>query len=144
MYVGDGSTNVQHAFNMGNGDVNLCQQGGQLTVGGTAGTESITVIGGNIGIDNGYEFRAKNTAGTYQNLLKVESGGYRALIGGTGSRTKLQSNDSCLYPVPTSAVSDANHNAGYMTFWVDESGHTLNFKIKYSGGTVKSGSIALT
>lgn len=41
------------------------------------------------------------------------------------------------------ALADATHGNNQMSFWVDESGNTLNFKVKYSTGTVKSGSIAL-
>ena len=145
LYLGDNSTTVQHTFNAGTGDVDLCQQGGELTIGGTGGTQKLNVVAGHIGVDNGYTYRGKNTAGSYIELLSVENGAYRALIGATGARTKLRSNDSVLYPVPTSAVSDANHDASYMTFWVDETAHTLNFKVKYSNGTtVKSGSVALS
>ena len=45
IYLGDGTATVQHRFRAKTGDVNLCQQGGQLTVGGAAGSEQLTVIG---------------------------------------------------------------------------------------------------
>ena len=141
--IEDGSLATQHNFASVSGDVDLCQQGGQVTIGGSGGTQTLTVVGGAIGVDNGWAFRGKTTGGTYVDLLKVESGGYRCIIGVTGSRTKIVSNDSALLPFPTSAVSDANHDTKTWTVWVDESAHTLNFKVKYSTGTVKSGSIAL-
>jgi len=145
LHVEDGSSNDQHTLAASaTGDANLCIQGGQVTIGGTGGTQLLTVVDGALGVSNGWAFRGQNNGGTYIDLLKVESGGYRVLMGTTGARMKLLSNDSALYPVPTSAVSDANHNNGFMTFWVDESGNTINFKVKYSGGTVKSGSVALT
>ncbi|MEO0796312.1 MAG: hypothetical protein AAFX93_14175 [Verrucomicrobiota bacterium] len=47
--------------------------------------------------------------------------------------------------VPTSAPADGSVNASRVMFWVDEAGHTLNFKVKYSNGTtVRSGSVALS
>jgi hypothetical protein len=46
--------------------------------------------------------------------------------------------------VPTSAPADGVLAAAQFTVWVDESGNTLTFKVKYSGGTVKSGTVALT
>ena len=141
--IEDGSLATQHNFASVSGDVDLCQQGGQVTIGGSGGTQTLTVVGGAIGVDNGWAFRGKTTGGTYVDLLKVESGGYRCIIGVTGSRTKIVSNDSALLPFPTSAVSDANHDTKTWTVWVDESAHTLNFKVKYSTDTVKSGSIAL-
>lgn len=45
--------------------------------------------------------------------------------------------------VPTIAPPDANLVASQFSVWVDESGNNLMFKVKYSGGTVKSGTVAL-
>ncbi len=45
---------------------------------------------------------------------------------------------------PTSALADGSMGNGEVHFWIDESGNNLNFKVKYSNGTVKSGAIALT
>jgi hypothetical protein len=52
---------------------------------------------------------------------------------------------STIVGVATSAPADGDLNAGECGIWVDETGDTLNFKVKYSDGvTIKSGSIALS
>jgi hypothetical protein len=45
--------------------------------------------------------------------------------------------------VPTTAPADADLIAGQASFWVDEAGSTLSFKVKLSGGTVKTGTVAI-
>ena len=46
---------------------------------------------------------------------------------------------------PASAPTDANLAASQVSAILDESGHTLNFRVRYSDGTtLKSGSVALT
>jgi hypothetical protein len=47
-------------------------------------------------------------------------------------------------PLYTTAPDSALLDNGHVTMWVDEMLNTLNFKLKYSDGTVKSGSVALT
>lgn len=39
---------------------------------------------------------------------------------------------------------DSDLGNGQVNFWVDEPGNNLTFKVKYSSGTVKSGTVALT
>jgi hypothetical protein len=47
--------------------------------------------------------------------------------------------------VGTSAPADGDLEAGEVAIWIDETGDTLHFQVKYSDDTtVKSGSIALT
>lgn len=45
---------------------------------------------------------------------------------------------------PASAAADGDLSNNEFTVWVDESGNNLTFKVKYSTGTVKSGTVALT
>ena len=142
--IEDGSLATQHNFASVSGDVDLCQQGGQVTIGGAGGTQMLNLVAGDVGLDAGRAIRGKTPAGGYVSMLLTESGAYRILVGATGTRTVLRSVDAVLCKVPTSALSDANHDASTFSTWVDEAAHTLNFKVKYSGGTVKSGSIALT
>jgi hypothetical protein len=44
-YVGDGTSTEQHTFRADNGDINICQQAGQTTIGGIGGSEKLTVVG---------------------------------------------------------------------------------------------------
>ena len=45
LYNADGTANQQHTFYCGGGDADLCQQGGQATIGGTGGTSRLSVVG---------------------------------------------------------------------------------------------------
>lgn len=44
----------------------------------------------------------------------------------------------------TSAPNDGDMQNQETVIWVDEAGNNLTFKVKYSGGTIKSGTVALT
>ena len=46
--------------------------------------------------------------------------------------------------VPNAAILPAALGNGQMQIWVDETGNNLTFQVKYSTGTVKSGTVALT
>ena len=46
--------------------------------------------------------------------------------------------------VDSSALGDARVGVSRVNIWVDESGNNLSFKVKYSDGTIKSGTVALT
>ena len=48
------------------------------------------------------------------------------------------------YSVPNAALASAVLGNGQMQIWVDEVGNNLTFKVKYSTGTVKSGTVALS
>ncbi len=51
---------------------------------------------------------------------------------------------STILGAANSAVSSGNLNDGNVNVWVDESGNNLKFQVKYSTGTVKNGSVALS
>jgi hypothetical protein len=45
IYQGDGSATIQHEIDAKSGDADLAQQQGQVTIGGTAGPQKLTVVG---------------------------------------------------------------------------------------------------
>lgn len=45
--------------------------------------------------------------------------------------------------VLNAAIADVNFVNSSMNAWVDEAGNSLKFKVKYSNGTIKTGSVAL-
>jgi len=52
--------------------------------------------------------------------------------------------DAVAFACPTTAIADASMANNNISFYVDEATNTLYFKVKYSDGTVKSGSISLS
>lgn len=64
----------------------------------------------------------------------------------TGARkATLHASGTTIFGVGTASVADGDLGAGEANAWIDETGHTLNFKVKYSDGTtVKSGSVSLS
>jgi len=46
--------------------------------------------------------------------------------------------------VDTSAEADASLKNKEVNIWLDETGNNLVFKVKFSDGTIKSGTVALT
>lgn len=44
---------------------------------------------------------------------------------------------------PNTAPASANQDNGTFTFWLDESGSNIKFQVKYSTGTVKTGTLAV-
>ena len=71
--------------------------------------------------------------------------GARIFKGAVDIEGAFHAGTSTIIGVATSAPADGDLNAGECGIWVDEAGHTVNFKVKYSNGTtIKSGSIPLT
>ena len=46
--------------------------------------------------------------------------------------------------VPDAAPTDGNIDPSMVSMYLDESGNTLNFRVRYAGGTLKVGTVALT
>ena len=47
-------------------------------------------------------------------------------------------------PAPTTAPTSTVQNHGSVSYWLDESGNNLKFQVRYSGGTVKTGTLAVS
>ncbi len=45
---------------------------------------------------------------------------------------------------PLAAPASSNQDNGTVTFWIDEAGGNLKFQVKYSNGTVKTGTLAIS
>jgi len=65
-------------------------------------------------------------------------------IGTSSPQAKLHATGSTILGVSTSAVSDGNIGNGQVNIWIDEASDKLMFKCKTSGGTIKTGEVALT
>ena len=63
---------------------------------------------------------------------------------GTGSASGLAGVAArVVMGAPNSAIADADLANGQISFYLDEGGNTLTVKVKYSTGTVKTGTVAL-
>lgn len=65
-------------------------------------------------------------------------------IGTTSPKTKLHSITDTIVGCAGAAQADVSLGNSQVNIWVDESGNNITFKVKYSDGTVKSGTVALT
>lgn len=75
-----------------------------------------------------------NSTGSYQ--IQLGSGW------GTGGRAGIAPHRA-LIGAPNTAIADADLVDGQISFYLDEGGNTLTVKVKYSTGTVKTGTVAL-
>lgn len=65
-------------------------------------------------------------------------------IGVTVPKTKLHGTGSTIVGAAAAPVANGDLGNGQVNISVDETNHTLVFKVKYSNGTVKSGTVALS
>jgi hypothetical protein len=72
--------------------------------------------------------------------IELGSGGDVNLYRDAANR--LKTDDDLETGAGTTVILGAPEN-GQIVGWLDESGNNLTFKVKYSGGTVKSGTVAL-
>jgi hypothetical protein len=143
IFEGDGTATVQHSMAGGSGDAAFCQQGGSVTIGGTAAAqETLDVQGGSVLVGNNYRYKAEDSVGTNHAVMFVDTSD-RVNIGVTALRTVIRTSDVVRIDAANSAPADAVLGNGEITFWLDESGNNLAFKVKYSSGTVKSGTVAV-
>jgi hypothetical protein len=65
-----------------------------------------------------------------------DSGGIMTGVVSTGTRWYQN-------PAPTTAPTSTVQNHGSVSYWLDESGNNLKFQVRYSGGAVKTGTVAV-
>jgi len=105
MRVYNGGGAVAHTFGGSSGDADLCQQGGQVTIGGTGGAEKLTIVGGNIRLDYTYGLYCENSVGTAYKIASMASGNvvtfgtdtYTTDIRGSGTRPTYKGSSLALY-----------------------------------------------
>lgn len=139
IFKGDNTASIQHAFYAA-GDADLCQQGGQLTLGGTGGASLLTLIGGDILLDNTYGVSIKDSGGTVREVLDVTAGNVTR-IGANNLSTQIRSDDEVVIATASAVPSDAELANDSLSFWYDSTGPSIKVKHKDSGGTVRNGTV---
>ena len=120
---------------------------------------------GNSNVFIGYESGVANTTGLQNLFLGHQSGknvttGSRNIMLGIAIEAKSATGDDQLsignivrgdmaakevyLACPTALAADADLSNGEVTFAVDETNHELDIKVKYSDGTVKTGTVSLS
>lgn len=108
---------------------------GRITWGGYDGTDYEpaalikVVVDGSVGagdIPGQMILQVQKDGGSLQDIIRLHESGYAV----------IRAEDA--------AIADADLNNGEIAFYLNEAGNTLTVKAKYSGGTVKTGTVALT
>lgn len=97
--------------------------------------------------ENAYSVDSQGNIDTLGNVTALGQVETTAVVTGmlTAEVTTLEVHDgSCFFGVPSSEPQSSALSAGQITFYLDESNNKLRVKVKYSGGTVKAGEIALS
>lgn len=92
---------------------------------------------------NSIRFRLSDTVAQIRAINNLNLVTYDSISNSYINNLRLVEGKHNVSTINTTALADGSHENSEMSFWVDEAGNTLNFKVKYSGGTVKSGSVAL-
>jgi hypothetical protein len=122
-YLGDGSGTVQHRFDVGTGDVNLCQVGGELDV-----RDVINFANGSFAE---LQLGGSAWAACNSSFTTLGRSGYITLMLGDDVRINVAS----------SAPVDGDLGNGSLIYYLDEGGNNLMVKLKYAAGTVKTGTV---
>jgi hypothetical protein len=80
----------------------------------------------------------------YSNTLFVDRVDTRVGIGTNDPKFKLHGTVSTCVGVLNAAPTDTDIGNGQCVIWVDQTGNTLTFRVRYSDGTLKTGTVALT
>ena len=89
------------------------------------------------------------SGGTSENYAIYAAGGDVYIadnigIGVEDAKAQIHGSGSTILGAANSAVNDADLGNGQVNIWVDEAANNLTFKVKYSDGTVKSGTVSLS
>jgi hypothetical protein len=103
----------------------------------TTGNVELTLYRGNGTTSVQHKIRSKGGP-TYFCLIDGDFG-----VGTNTPQAKFHSIGSTIVGIATSAVSDENIGNGQVNIWIDEASNKLMFKCKTSGGTIKTGEIAI-
>jgi hypothetical protein len=98
---------------------------------------------GHADIDTAYGLYVDSQSGSGTAYAAIFAGG-NVGIGTTTPKFLLHVAGALAYAVPSSAPTDGDLSNGQVTAWVDETNNLLKFRVKYSGGTLKTGSVALS
>lgn len=123
----------------------------------TIGSETRTVTGitdeTHLTVDTGFSPATNQTMTVTNHLFRVEdaSGNVKVFVSHQGDvgigtldpKTKLHGTGSTILGTANAAQVDTDLGNSQVNIWVNESLNQLNFKVKYSNGTVKSASLAL-
>lgn len=105
------------------------------------GTQAIQ--GANAGLDNAFSgvMRIYNNFASGETQLVNPNGAFTAYVGGS-KRFEITTDGAMRQSAPASAPSISDN--GMIAFYLDEAGNNLKVAVKYSNGTTKTGTLALT
>ncbi len=153
VYMKDGSYNTAlggfSGFWLRGGSYNTLL-GSNISVGRGANTDfdRNTVIGYNAGYNlagsrNVFLGFGAGYSETGSDRLYIANSTANVLIYGEFDTAKLKFNARVLQNAPATAPDDADLANGQVSFYLDEAGNNLKVRVRYSNGTLKTGTVAL-
>ena len=110
-----------------------------------------TASGFNASVLGGYHNTASGTLSSALGSLMHVTGDNTHVIGVAEEEVVFAQDDAFVtyglrsyLHAPNTAPTDADLKESSISFWIDETGNALTFRVKYSDGTLKTGTVALT